>query len=416
MFQRRLGRALEKGGAVSTTAVTLSRASYQLTPEAAESSAISTLTEPSAVALGGHGDALTQLLVALKGASDAAMSSSELRIQSVRDDIKQQLEDFLEKVREAAEQLKKADDDGGGWFGGIIDAVGSALGEAFGTIADAAVDAAKLPYDVSKAVAKNFGDTQAMLNALGATSLDLVRNGSTAADVKGFTEGVVGFCGDLQEYLARLPAEASYAALTGKNPLDVMKNDAQKLLQSLKHNILDNPSFWAVTGTLAKGAAAAAAIMSGGVLGIVAVGLMVALEAEKGTGLLEKAVGEKAAPWVRLGVGLAASVCLGAGAFAGGTSSGVVNTLQLTTGLVNSGGDIYQGYRAIQEANRQGDQIDAQAEILGSMNRMQQLQRLLDRLIGSLKDDSKNDEKIVERGASLIQTDAATNAAAIMPA
>ena len=143
---------------------------------------------------------------------------------------------------------------------------------------------------------------------------------------------------------------------------------------------------------------------------------MVALEAEKGTGLLEKAVGEKAAPWVRLGVGLAASVCLGAGAFAVGTSIGVVNTLQLTTGLVNSGGDIYQGYRAIQEANRQGDQIDAQAEILGSMNRMQQLQRLLDRLIGSLKDDSKNDEKIVERGASLIQTDAATNAAAIMPA
>ena len=49
------------------------------------------------------------------------------------------------------------------------------------------------------------------------------------------------------------------------------------------------------------------------------------------------------------------------------------------------------------------------------MNRMQQLQRLLDRLIGSLEDDSKNDEKIVERGASLIQTAAATNAAAIMP-
>lgn len=406
---------MEKGGAVSVSAVTLSRSSYQTAPELSGSTPTNTLAEPSAVALGGYGDALTQLLVVLKGASDAAMSSSELRIQSVRDDIKQQLEDFLEKVREAAEQLKKSDD-GGGWFGSIIDAVGSALGEVLGTIADAAVDAVKLPYDVSKAVVQNFGDTQAMLNALGATSLDLVRNGSTAADVKGFTEGVVGFCGDLQEYLARLPAEASYAALTGKNPLDVMKNDAQKLLQSAKHNILDNPSFWAVTGALAKGVAAAAAIMSGGVLGIVAVGLMVALEAEKGTGLLEKAVGERAAPWVRLGVGLAASVCLGVGAFAGGTSSGVVNSLQLTAGLVNSGGDIYQGYRAIQEANRQGDQLDAQAEILGSMNRMQQLQRLLDRLIGSLKDDSEKDEKLVERGASLLRTDAATNAAAIMPA
>lgn len=400
---------------MSVSAVTSSRSPYQTAPELSGSTPTKSLTEPSAVSLGGYGDALTQLLVALKGASDAAMSNSELRIQSVRDDIKQQLEDFLKKVHEAAEQLKKSDD-GGGWFGHIIDAVGSALGEVFGTIADAAVDAAKLPYDVSKAVVQNFGDTQAMLNALGATSLDLVRNGSTAADVKGFTEGVVGFCGDLQEYLVRLPAEASYAALTGKNPLGVMKNDAQKLLQSLKHNILDNPSFWAVTGTLAKGVAAAAAIMSGGVLGIVAVGLMVALEAEKGTGLLEKTVGEKAAPWVRLGVGLAASVCLGVGAFAGGTSSGVVNTLQLTTGLVNSGGDIYQGYRTIQEANREGDQLDAQAEILGSMNRMQQLQRFLDRLIGSLKEDSEKDEKLVERGASLLRTDAAANAAAIMPA
>lgn len=407
---------MAKGRAVNASTVTVSRSSYQLAPELSGSSGTSTLTEPSAVALGGSGDALTQLLVALKGASDTAMSSSELRIQGVRDDIKKQLEDFLEKVREAAEQLRKADDDGGGWFGGIIDAIGSALGEALGTIADAAVDAVKLPYDVSKAVVQNFGDTQAMLRALETVSVDLVRNGSTAADVKGFTEGVVGFCGDFREYLARLPAEASYAALSGKNPLDVMKNDAQKMLQSLKHNILDNPGFWAVTGTLAKGVAAAAAVMSGGVLGIVAVGLMVALEAEKGSGMLEKAVGEKAAPWVRLGVGVAASVCLGVSAFGGGTSSGVLNTLKLTTGLVQSGGSIYQGYRAIEEANRQGDQIDAQAEIFGAMNRMQQLQRLLDRLIGGLKEDAKNDEKILGRGVSLIQADAATNAAAIVPA
>lgn len=402
---------------MSMNAVAPTRSPYQSLPELpVETSPTASLTAPSAASVGASGDALTQLLVALKGASDASMATSVLRIDGVRDDLKKQLDEFLEKVREVAKQLREADDDGGGWFGSIIGDIGSALGAALGTIADAAVDLVKSPYDVTKAVVENFGNAQAMLNALGTVSLDLVRNGSTAADVKGFTEGVVGFCGDLQEYLARLPAEAGYAAVTGRNPCDALKNDAQKVLQSLKHNILNNRAFWSVMGNLAKGVSVAAALMTGGALGIVAVGLMVLLEAEKGTGALEKAVGEKGAPWVRLGVGVAAAACLGVSAFGNASSNGVLGTLKLTTGLVQSGGSIYQGYRAIQQAGRDADQLDAQADILASMNRMQQLQRLLDRLIGSLKEEAKGSEKLVERGASLMQTQAATNAAAIMPA
>lgn len=401
---------------MSVNAVAPARGSYQSVPQVPATVPASSLVEPSAASLGASGDALTQLLIALKGASDAGMATSELRIEGVRDELKAQLEDFLEKVREAAEKLREAEDDGGGWFGSLIDDIGSALGAALGTIADAAVDLVKSPYDVTKAVVENFGDAQAMLNALGTVSLDLVRNGSTAADVKGFTEGVVGFCGDLQEYLARLPAEAGYAAVAGRNPFEAFKNDAQKVLQSLKHNILDNAAFWAVTGNLAKGVAAAAAVMSGGALGIVAVGLMVLLEAEKGTGGLEKLVGEKAAPWVRLGIAVAASACLGVSAFGSSAGNGVLSTMKFTSSLVQSGGTVYQGYRTIKQAARDADQLDAQADILASMNRMQQLQRLLDRLLGSLKEDAKSADQFVERGASLIQTQAASNAAAVMPA
>jgi hypothetical protein len=373
------------------------------------------LVAPSAAALGVQGDALVQLLSALKVSSDFSLSSSTARIDGVRGDLKKQLDECLKKIHEAAEQLREAQDSGGGLFGGVFDAIGSVLGEVMGTLLDAGVDFLKSPYEVTKAVVQNFGDTHAMLNALGNCSMDLVQNGSVASDVKGFTEGVVSFCGDLSEYLARLPAEAGLAALKGNNPLEAMKANAQSVWQSLKHNILDNRAFWAVASVLAKGVAVAGALMSGGTLALVAVGLMVALEVEQKTGGLDKLVGEKAAPWVRLGIGIASAVCLGAAGF--GTHGGAaVKTMQVTTSLVQSGGVIYQGYRTIQQAQRDAEQIEAQADIFSSMNRMQQLQRVLDRLLGSLKEDSERGTKIEERGVNVVATRAAAQAAQIMPA
>jgi hypothetical protein len=155
--------------------------------------------------------------------------------------------------------------------------------------------------------------------------------------------------------------------------------------------------------------------MSGGTLAIVAVGLMLALELEQRTGALDKLVGEKAAPWVRLGVGLAAAACLGAGAL-GTQGSANLNALQLGTSLVQSGGVVYQGYRTIQQAQRDARQIELQADIVGSMTRMQQLQRLLDRVLGSTKEDSDSATKLEERGVAAVATQSANDFAALMPA
>lgn len=373
------------------------------------------MLQPSAPALGAAGDALVQLMVALKAASDASLANSVLNIQNARGDLKQELEEFLKKVREAAQQLRETKDDGGGLFGDVFDAIGDALGDLVGTIADACVDLVKSPYEISKAVVTNFGDTQAMLQALRNASLDLVRNGAVASDVKGFTQGVVSFCGALSEYLARYPLDAGLAALRGENPLAALKADAKALWQSFKHNVLENPAFWAVASVLAKGMAVAGAAATGGVLAIVAVGLLVALEVDRGTGAIEKVLGEKAAPWVRLGMELGAAGCLGVVAM-GSQASGVLQSLQSGTALLQSGAAVYGGYTTIKQAQLAAEHVEQQAHILQSMNRMQQLQRLLDRLLASLEADSTCARKIEERGVQLVNTASATEAALIVPA
>jgi len=382
---------------------------------ALDSASSTLLPEPGAPPFIASADALTQLLVALKGASDQSLEVSTQRIQGVRSDLKEQLDEFLEKVREAAERIREAKEDGGGFFGDVFDAIGSALGDILGTLIDAGVDLVKSPVELTKAVVTNFGDTQAMLAAIGNCSLDLVRNGSTAADVKGFTEGVVSFCGDLSEHLARFSVEAGAAMLSGKSPLDALRGDAQALWQSLEHNILDNRAFWAVTGAIAKGCALAAAAASGGAFLPVAVGLLVALEVDKQTGFIEKAVGAKAAPWVRFGLEVAAAGCLGLCA-AGSQSGNLVKALQYGTSLVQAGGSVYSGYRIIQNAQQNAEQLEQQASMQESMNRMQQLSRLLSRLMDSLKSDSEDARTADESAVSLVKTASATEASLIVSA
>ncbi|MGC4093388.1 MAG: hypothetical protein QM756_36940 [Polyangiaceae bacterium] len=391
-------------------------APWQAPPSAALASAEFTLPESLAPAFPASGDALAQLMVAMKAASEASLDITQLRINGTRADLKEQLEEFLEKIRDAAKQLHESKDDGGGWFGDFFDDVGDILGTIVGTLADATVDAVTLPYEVGKSVVENWGDTQAMLSALETNALDLVRNGSTAADVKGFTQGVVSFTGDLSEYLARLPADAGLAALKGENPFAALAKDAQNVWRSLKANILENPGFWAVTAAISKGVALAAAAVAGGPLGVAVVaGLMVALEADQKYGLLQKVVGEKAAPWVRMGIELGAAVCLGV-CGATSTTTGAMKTLQVATSLVQAGGTVYSGVRTIQNAEQEAEELEQQASIQGTMNHMQQLQRLLERLLDSLQGDSKSVQKTEERAVSLIGVASATQAALIMPA
>jgi hypothetical protein len=187
----------------------------------------------------------------------------------------------------------------------------------------------------------------------------------------------------------------------------------QKLWGSLKQNLLDNPHFWAVTGAIAKGVAVAGAVMSGGALAPVAIGLIVLMEADQRFGVIEKLVGKEAAPWVRLGVELGAAACLLAG---GASGSRLLDLVRSGAGFVQGAGAMYSAYHTAVSAEARADELEQQAELTSSVNRMHRLQRLLDTLLSSLDDDAKSNEQTRTLGTALVQTRVATHAALILPA
>src|SRR6185503_19726852 len=143
-------------------------------------------------------------------------------------------------------------------------------------------------------------------------------NGDVAESVHGFTSGVLEFTADLAAFGVKLTAALTEATATGRDPMAALEDPLKALWSSCKKNILDNPDFWEVAGVVAKAAVIAGAAASGGVLGAAALVALAALELDQRTGFIEKAVGEKAAPWVRLVIGIAASLCV---AFAGSGTS-----------------------------------------------------------------------------------------------
>lgn len=386
----------------------------ETTASATSTTPIALLPDPTASAFVGI-DPLSQMMMALQKQADSSLAMSTTRIRDTQASLHEQLEAYLDKLKEICEKLAaaKAEDDGGGWFSDCLDFVADIAGEILGTIADFAVDAVTVPIELTVDVVKNFGDSAAMLQAMQSTAMQLVENGGVAEDVHGFTQGVVAFTTDLAELTARLSVDIAGAAVTGQSLSQATSGDLQKLWGSLKTNVLDNPHFWAVTGAVAKGVALAGAVMTGSALAPVAIGLMVLLEVDQRTNMIEELVGKKAAPYVQLGLSVAASACLiGSGA----ANSNVVKWLQLGTGVVQGAGGVYSGVRAIQSANERANQLEDQAELTTTLNRVQRLQRLLDSLLSSLDDDSKSNEQTKRLGADLMQAKVSCEAALILPA
>lgn len=373
----------------------------------------------------GPDDALGQMLFAIQRSGENNMAMTETRIQSARQAVREQLDKFMEQLQASLDAAKKAEEDDGGLFGDIIDFIGDALGAIVGTIADFAWDTITLPIDVAADIVTHLDDPGSILSSIKGDLLDLVRNGDVADSVSGFTSGIVKFTGDVATFAARLATEMTEAAVTGKNVWDAVKGEAARLWDSLKTNILENPQFWEVMSVVGKAAAVAGAVLSGGTLACVAVGLLVLSEVDKRTGFIESAVGKDAAPWVRLGIGLAAMVCTGFSAFSSGGAdlgsgfdslSPAVHTVQGATTLIEGVGTIYQGYRIIEDSQQRADDLDRKADMQATLNRMQQLQRMVTDLLDLLRD--QNEDQKTDRGlaSDLVQTQAATNSAAIVPA
>lgn len=381
---------------------------------AAPSSAIAAtlLPEPLASAFTSS-DPLAQMMMTLQQSSDTSLSLSALRIHDTQSALREKLEAYLEKLQEMCDKLRAAqEDDGGGWFSDAFDFVGDLIGEIAGTLTDLQVDLVTLPEQLVLDVVNNIKDPAAMMQALQTTSAGLFENGQTAEDVHGFTQGVVSFAADFTELTARMQIAVARGALNGESLDRAIAPDLHQLLASLKHNLLDNQHFWSVVNAVGKGVAVAAAAGSGGALAPVAIGLMVLMEADQRFGVIEKVAGEKAAPSLRLGLGVATAACL---AF-GGASNHALALLQKGTALLNVAHAGYSAYRTLELGNERAEQLEDQAELTSRLNGMQRLQRLLDELLTSLDDDQASHERTQKLGAEVIETKMAGDAAMIFSA
>jgi hypothetical protein len=175
---------------------------------------------------------------------------------------------------------------------------------------------------------------------------------------------------------------------------------------------LHNPDFWTVVERGAQAAAVAGAVSSGGLLGPVALALILAIEADNRYGYVEDAVGRKAAPWVRLGM----QVGLSTAAAAGGGSSDALRYIQGATAVLQGAHEVHQGVEQLHEARRLAAEVDANADVQETLNRMDQIRRLVDRLLETYEEQSDEQTTNRELSADLAQAHAASHAAVVFPA
>lgn len=362
------------------------------------------------------GDLLATLMLLMEEQATLTMGATENKIAAAQEQLREKLQEFLKQLKEALDAARKArEEDDGGLFGDIVGFVSDIVGDVLGVVADFAVDAVEMPYEVAVGLAKNLGNPQAMLDVVRGQLVELTSNGGVAADVDGFTEGAGKFMADLAVALPKLEATIARALVTGENVWEAVKSDAKELYRSFEKNILANPEFWAVASAVAKGLAFATAVVSGGTLSGVAIGLMVLSELDARTNLIEEIVGKEAAPWVKIGIGVATAVCLGIGAEIGKANE-LISGLNTSVGILTGAGQVYQGYQAIQTADQRADALEREAALTQTLNRMQQLQRLIENLLGELTEQGENRTTVREIGSEIAQTQAATQGALIMRA
>ncbi|HEY8946824.1 MAG TPA: hypothetical protein VIM73_21425, partial [Polyangiaceae bacterium] len=205
------------------------------------------------------------------------------------------------------------------------------------------------------------------------------------------------------------------SALTGESVGAILEDDIDVLAESAERNLVDNPHFIAVARALGAAASLAAVAATGGASAPFAIGLalMALSEVDQRTNLLAEICPEKALPYVRLGIQIAASICLGAGTK---NAPELVKALQLVTGLTTGATDVYAGIRTLVEGNRQANELERAADTTATLQTMQRLQYLLERLIDTYEQDTDDHSRTRELGADLVATETATERALIVPA
>jgi hypothetical protein len=324
----------------------------------------------------------------------------------------------MAQVREMIRLIEEAEqkEDDGGWFDSICDVVSDIVSEVVGAVANLLVETVGQPLAEVVDVVDSLTGLKYVFQQMNIDLAQLLRDPETAEALKGFTKGVVDFALDASAFLATGGLEILQAVMNGESVSEACVNRLSDLGNSFAENILDNPQFWTVFGTAVKVAAIASAAMTGGAAGLVAVGVMALVELDQRTNMFEKAFGEGAAPWVRLGVAAVGLVAGGAMSQPSGWLPQATQYMQAGTAILQGAGTIYQGIKQHDALELEADLVEARASIQETASKMAMLRRLVDECLNELKDKNEDRQSKQEMGARLVQTQGMMKSAAIMRA
>jgi len=364
-------------------------------------------------------DVLGMMMAAVERMSSISGEESEKRIRVNQQKLSKAIDDFIDKIAEAMEAARKAAAARKKKKRGLLGKVGSAVGRTCGKVVGSAVDfmkdAAEAPFEIGIAMVKNGGNpVQAFQSALRDQLSELTTNGDVAASVEGFTRGVVQFAADFADFAVAFTLASAKDGLSGNTPsLDALREAGCKVWESLSENILMNEAFWDVVEPLAKAAAVAGALASGGALAPLAVGALMLLEADARTGFLEEVVGADAAPYVRMGLALGtAAVAMGGT----GEIATMARYVQAGTTVLGGMANIEQARLSLEEAGRVRDEAHREADLQEILHRVRTLHQIVDELVEALTETSDTRQANQSMFQSLSQTQASVESAMILRA
>jgi hypothetical protein len=345
-----------------------------------------------------------------------SLEQTSRRIELNQERLDEALNKLIDKLTAAAKKAAENKDSGGGLFGWVSDTVDAVVdfavdigGDLLGKSADFIADLATAPFDIIAGLLQ--GNSLSQL--LQAELEQLGSDGDMANKVKQFTEGVGKFAADLFVFM-HAHWGVIEAALRGENVWDAIQLHAGNLYDSFVENCIDNEAVWQVTSFAMKVLGVAAAVVSGGALSFVAVGLVVLSELDKRYHVAEQLLPEDVAPYVSIGIEVAGSILL---AYAAGdfeSLGDVFSNTKNTTAVITGTFAIAKGLHDCQIALEQARELERQADIVEIMNRMGMLQRLLEALLDEFEDKSDDEPRFVEGANRVYQTVGASYQAAVM--
>ena len=358
-------------------------------------------------------DALTQLLLSLETEDQAQLEAQSESISAARDRLDhlegELMADLAEALRYAQQPHKKHRQ---GWFsrnlGGVVDFVAKVVAKGIELNKDLAV----LQSDLAVSVFQNFDDPAAARVGISRDLLELTQTSETEQAADGFLRGTAKLAGDVLVFQAALVDALARGAVRGDRAANLVLSEGSRLYASFEQNIWENPDFWTVVERSAQAAAVAGAVSTGGALALVAGALVLAIEAENRYGYLDEVVGRKAAPWVELGMQLGLMTTT---AISGGGGN-MLRLIEGGTAVLRGVHTADQGIHRLHESRRRASEVDAKADVLETRNRMDQIRRLIDRLIQGYEEASQDQTANRELSAQLVQAHAASNAAVVFPA